>query len=79
LLPRLRHGGSFQCGDVALLRVEWNADDGRRLHFVANFGPRVERVALPRGELVFATDALAAGTAVALSPYAVAIVIEPAP
>jgi 1,4-alpha-glucan branching enzyme len=57
LLDAIRHGGTFDV-DGTLLRVAWSADDGRHLHLVANLGdaPR-ERVAVPGGESVFASDA----------------------
>ena len=78
LLARLERGGSFCCSDEGLVRVEWPADDGRRLHLVANFGPRqLPHVALPRGDLVFVSDALTSSAAGAMSPYTVAIVVEP--
>jgi hypothetical protein len=58
LLGGLRGSGTFSVEHEALLRVEWSGSDGR-LHLIANLGeaPRSD-VAMPAGEVVFATHGM---------------------
>ena len=58
LLGGLRGSGTFSVEHDALLRVEWSGIGGR-LHLIANLGdaPRSD-VAMPAGEVVFATDGM---------------------
>ncbi|HKU85845.1 MAG TPA: malto-oligosyltrehalose trehalohydrolase [Casimicrobiaceae bacterium] len=57
-LDGLRGGGTFSVEHDALLRVEWSGSRGR-LHLIANFGDAVlSDVAIPAGDVVFATDGM---------------------
>jgi maltooligosyltrehalose trehalohydrolase len=77
-LNELRHGGSFRFDGESLLRAEWRADDGRCLHLIANLGSEARAgVALPRGELVFATcNRLAPGAPARIARYSAAFIVE---
>ena len=60
-LAELRSGGSFQVEGETLLRLAWTARDGQRLHLIANLASApCTDVALPAGELIFATDGVPA-------------------
>ena len=51
-------GGTFRVEHEALLRVEWSGREGR-LHLIANLGHALAGdVAMPAGEVVFATDGM---------------------
>jgi malto-oligosyltrehalose trehalohydrolase len=78
LLSQLRHGGTYVVDDAALLHVQWRADSGRCLQLFANLSPVPrEAVALPAGEVIFATPGIPApGTTAALPAYAVAFIVE---
>ena len=60
-LAELRSGGSFHVEGETLLRLAWTARNGQRLHLIANLASApCTDVALPAGELVFATDGVPA-------------------
>ena len=60
-----------------LLRVQWRAGDVR-LHLVANLGAeRREGIALPQGEAIYATQAVARSVPAARLPrYGVVFIVE---
>jgi maltooligosyltrehalose trehalohydrolase len=77
LLREITRGGSF-VADGQILRVEWTAQSGARLHLVANFGDRArDGIAVPRGDPIFTTDPMPRpGTTGALPRCGVAFFIE---
>ena len=77
LLREIAHGGSY-VADEGVLRVEWTARSGTRLHLVANFDDHArDGVAIPRGDPVFATASMPpAGTTGTLPRFGVAFFVE---
>jgi hypothetical protein len=79
LQDALRHGGTFDV-DEKLLRVTWSSDREASLELVANLGdePR-DDVAMPEGDLVFATDgAPRPGSSTTMPRWGVAFVVTAA-
>ena len=68
-VAELRSGGSFHVEGETLLRLAWTARNGQRLHLIANLASApCTDVALPAGELVFATDGVPAPGTIGQSP-----------
>ena len=77
-LGEQRRGGWFHLEGESLLRAEWRALDGHRLHVVANLGKEpAPDVALPCADLIFAThDGAVPGTKAVIPRYSVAFFVE---
>ncbi|HJU22448.1 MAG TPA: malto-oligosyltrehalose trehalohydrolase [Casimicrobiaceae bacterium] len=77
LVRRMPHGGTFEVDNDALIRVTWPAGDAR-LHLVANLSSDSSiDTRVPRGEAIFATDAMPVpGSSGGVPPYGVAFIVE---
>jgi malto-oligosyltrehalose trehalohydrolase len=79
IAPRLAgmNAGGRYAVDGSVVSVAWTLGDGARLGLVANLGPdEAPVVALPRGEMLYASGAPAARARGALPAWAVVVALE---